>query len=180
MYNPISIEFFVNVFKINQIDFKINNINQLNEIEVDPNTKFYLSCANVKEGSQLTFIIKSQFLDNSSNDVNNNSSNDVNNNSSNDVNNNIVCTLTNNVLVPLNYGTVIIYATSSETNNYLSTTSPDFSIRIKLKEAVDFKIDNIPILEYGNETFITTDNGQYNPEISFKPVDTSIIIEGYK
>jgi hypothetical protein len=167
MYNPISIDFFVNVFKINQIDFKINNINQLNEIEVDPNASFYLTCANVKEGSQLTFIIKSQIVEDDPN-------NDYR------ISNNVVCTLTNNILVPLNAGTIIIYATSNETNNYLPTTTPNLNIRVKLKEAIDFKIDNIPNLEYGNELFITTDNGEFNPEISFKPIDNSIAIEGYK
>jgi hypothetical protein len=53
MYNKISVEFFVNIFKIKQVDFKINNINQMNEIEVDPNTKYYLTCNNVKESSKI-------------------------------------------------------------------------------------------------------------------------------
>ena len=80
MYNKISTEFFVNVFKINQKEFKINNINQLNEIEVDPDTKYFLSCNNVKEGARITYIIKSQKTDEESGK-------------------NIVCTINNNILI---------------------------------------------------------------------------------
>ena len=172
MYNRISKELFIDVLKINQIDFNINDINKMNEIEVDLNAKYYLTCNNVKESSNLTYYIKSMEIE-----VNKDDNSGIS--SSVDANN-VVCTIVNNVVVPHNAGTCIIYAISSETDNYKSTTTPDFKIRIKLKEPADFKIDNIPVLKYGQEFFITTDNGQFNPEISFKPNVNSITIQGYK
>ena len=171
MYNSKTKEFFINIFKINQINFHINDINKMNEIEVDPTTKYYLTCNNVKESSKLTYYIKSMQIE-----VNPDDNSGIS--SSVDANN-VVCSIVNNVLVPQNAGTCIIYAISSETNNYKSTTSPDFKVYIKLKEASDFKIDNIPVLKYGQEFFITTDNGQFNPEISFKPTVNTIKIEGF-
>jgi hypothetical protein len=161
MYNKTSVEFFVNVFKIKQVDFKINNINQMNEIEVDPNTKYYLTCNNVKESSKIKYIIKSSKSDG-------------------DISGNVVCSINDNVLIPQNAGKCVIYAISQETNNYISTTSEDVVINVKLKEAIDFKIDNIPKLFYGQEFYFTVDNGQYNPDISFKPTMNQLVIDGFK
>ena len=172
MYNSISKEFFINVFKINQVNFYINDINKMNEIEVDLDAKHYLTCNNVQESSNIKYYIKSMQIE-----VNPDDNSGVS--SSLDANN-VVCSIINNVLTPHNAGTCIIYAISSETNNYISTTTPDFQVNIKLKQPDDFKIDNIPVLKYGQEFFITTDNGQFNPDISFKPIINSITIQGSK
>jgi len=158
MYRDIIKNYSVTIKKIYQQDITINNINHLNEITVDNSATHPLILNNINENPLITFTISGMIPT---------------------VKNNTVVRITNNILVPLNAGTCTIYATTSETNNYLSTVTPVYNLIIKRKTPADFKIDNFPTIYVGSKYIITTDGGQSDLTIILSTTENGISIDGH-
>ena len=142
MYNPINTIIIIEVVKINQPNILIENFNELNELVVDPDSKFYLNILNVQENANLIYQIIDSVSDNS--------------------NITTVCTLKDNLIVPINSGYITVKATSSETSNYLLTETPILKINVILNSPSNFIVDNIPQLFYNAKTTITINNKNFN------------------
>jgi hypothetical protein len=159
MYNEIIKSFPITINKIKQQNIVIQDLNHMNEIDVDPNLSYVLILTNIKETPKITYTIISMKPAKVGKEV---------------------IQIKNNLLIPLNAGKCIISASTSETNNYLSTVTPNLVISVKLKTPVDFKIDLIPKLFVNSEYLITTDGGQNNLEISYTSNFNGIEIDGHK
>lgn len=159
MYYEIIKTFQVNINKIKQKNIIIQNLNHMNEIDVDPNSSYILILNNVKETPKIVYTIISMKPAKAGKQV---------------------IQIKNNLLIPLNAGKCVISASTSETNNYLPTTTSELTISVKLKTPADFKIDIIPKLFVNSEHLLTTDGGQNNLEISYTSNFNGIKIDGHK
>jgi hypothetical protein len=142
MYNPISTIITIEVAKINQPNILIEDFNELNELVVDPSSKFYLNVINIQENATLTYQIIDSVSDNS--------------------NSTTVCTLEGNIIVPINSGYITVKAISSETTSYILTETPIFKIDVILNSPSNFSVDKIPQLFYNAKTTITINNTNFN------------------
>ena len=163
MYNSISKNHKIEVVKTIQNDIFIEDLNELNEIEVNPNSKYYLNVSNVIETPTIKYEIVNSVLDSSNTPSGNLNTPPGNlNTPSGNLNTIQVCSLSDNIIIPLNSGYVEIKAKISETTNYLETETPIIRINILLSNPSNFIVDKLPILVYKDIIKVTLDNNKFN------------------
>jgi len=157
MYNTITKDFEIEVIKIKQNNILIEDINELNEIEVNPDSKYYINTLNISESAKISYEIINMVPDNS--------------------NNSQVCSLNDNLLIPLNSGYVEIKGKTSETISYIQTETPIFRINILLSSPSNFIVDKVPILYLNSSIKITIDNNKFNVnDYEFSTVSENISV----
>jgi hypothetical protein len=156
MYNSIEKNIFVEVLPISQQNIFINDLNELNEIEVDPLTSFELNVNNTNENPTINYTIISQTPNNSDRPIIR-----LNNSKS---------------IIPLNEGSVDIQATMYMTNNYIQTLSPILTINVILKSAANYTVDKIYPLYFNSSINITVNNGTFTDEYEIVSSNPNLLI----
>lgn len=158
MYKPIEKIITITIKPIKQ-KIVIKNINENNEIEVDPDTRYPLELLDLAENPKVTWKILTMIPDDPTNEK--------------------VCDIVNNIITPTNAGKIIMRAYTTETLNYLASETPDFKVTVTLKSAKNFVVDILPRQFVYKPVYITVDNDQWD-DVAFeiKSSDSKLSISG--
>jgi hypothetical protein len=158
MYKPVEKIITITIKPIKQ-KIVIKNINEQNEIEVDPDSRYPLELLDLAENPKVTWKILTMIPDDPTNEK--------------------VCDIVNNVITPTNAGKIIMRAYTTETLNYLASETPDFKLTVTLKSAKNFIVDILPRQFVYKPVYITVDNDQWD-DVAFeiKSSDSKLSISG--
>jgi hypothetical protein len=162
MYNSIEKTIFIEVLPILQPLVLITDLNELNEIEVDPKVIYNLGVNNINENPKINYYILNQ--------------NPIEPGK-------IVCVFANannNSIIPLNQGTFDIKAILNMTNNYIQTETPLLSVNVILKSASNYIVDKLEPLYFNSSINITVNNGIFTDEYEIISTEPNLIISGNK
>lgn len=146
MYKPVEKIITITIKPIKQ-KIVIKNINEQNEIEVDPDSRYPLELLDLAENPKVTWKILTMIPDDPTNEK--------------------VCDIVNNVITPTNAGKIIMRAYTTETLNYLASETPDFILSVTLKSAKNFIVDILPRQFVYKPVYITVDNDQWD-DVAFE------------
>jgi len=150
MYYDISSQVIIHVLKINQINFKMNNINSTNTIYVNPHSSSPLSTTAVNDNANVIYKIISESPP---------------------------CSINGNKLIPLNAGTCTIQAISLESNNYLETVTESITITIIKNEQTELIINYPTTISYNDSFNLEQHGGNTSSPVIFSVDNTNCIID---
>ena len=162
MYNSIEETIIIEVLPILQQNITIADLNELNEIEVDPNMSFNLNINNINEDPKINYYIINE--------------NPV-------IAERKVCMFANtnkNSIIPLNNGTFDIKAVINMTDNYIQTETPLLNINVILKSADNYIVDKLQPLYFNSSINITVNNGIFTDEYEIISTEPNLIITDNK
>ena len=131
MYNDIRTTQQIIVRKIYQPEFTMIRFNDINTINVNPETFYILKTTQVKEYSKVNYYSS----------------------------NNEICVINNINLIPLLSGTCNIYAICNETENYLETKSNIIQLNIIKNNQTELIINYTPTIKYKDSTYLQVNGG---------------------
>jgi uncharacterized protein YhfF len=138
MYLPIQTDIIINIIPIYQKDIILKNINQTNEIIVDPNNSHLLSITNVQENADYNLVIVKNYpVDPTQKDV---------------------CIIQNNKLIAINIGSCIVKAVTTKTSNHLPTESNQIKVTVILNDPSQFFIDTLADLSINTSVDLKINN----------------------
>jgi hypothetical protein len=180
MYLPASKTIDIIIKPIYQPNVNIIKLNETDEIEVDPNINYNLLIENLNEDPKYKIIIVKTISDNSNKETDNsnketdnsnketdnsNKETDNSNKETDNSNKELIARIENNKLIPLNAGYCICKGIIENTNNYLKTETPEYKIKINLKNPANFIVDKLDKLYFNSTIKLTVDNGTWNAEL---------------